>query len=184
MPIAFADIALGTLTRVGLSDRYGAIATVLDSRSPCSLDQAIEAWERLRREIESWQAFVDIRFQQNTEDQRPKSECAQADELKPVVLEFNTELKRRLLAHEDRNRLQHLVGRHALQLWQADLATFAPVIAEDLQREAELCARYTEIVAAARLTIDGKTVNLSRWKSAESTWRRCADASSVFSVGS
>ena len=42
-----------------------------------------------------------------------------------------------------------------------DITTFDPVIAEDLEEEAKLTARYTELMASAKLEIDGRTINLS-----------------------
>ena len=48
-----------------------------------------------------------------------------------------------------------------LRLWETDVTTFDPAIKPDLEEESRLCARYTELLASAKLTIRGQTVNLA-----------------------
>ena len=70
-------------------------------------------------------------------------------------------LKRRLLADPDRPGVAAVVGEHALRLWETDVTTFDPIIKPDLEEEARVSARYTELLASAKLEIAGNTVNLA-----------------------
>jgi M3 family oligoendopeptidase len=53
------------------------------------------------------------------------------------------------------------VGAHALRLWEADAATFDPVIKSDLEEESRLSAAYTALLASAKISFAGGTVNLA-----------------------
>lgn len=161
MPIRFADIAPETQTRESLADDYGRINALLDRGDAASRAEALAEWDRLRRDYDSWSALVHLRFAQDTRDMAAKAAREYADALAPVATEHETALKRRLLADPDRARLEALAGRHALRLWETDVTTFDPAIAADLEEEAKLGARYTELLASARFEIGGQEVNLS-----------------------
>ncbi len=92
---------------------------------------------------------------------RRKAARDYADTLAPEAADLEIALKRRLLADPDQAGLAALVGNHALRLWDTDVTTFDPVIKPDLEEEARVSARYTELLASAKLEIDGKTVNLA-----------------------
>jgi M3 family oligoendopeptidase len=161
MPIDFADIAVVTPTQDSLASRYAAIDALLDCGTEEGKQAALAQWDRLRREIASWQAMVRLRFQQNTADPRAKADRDYADGLSPAATGFEVALMRRLLADPDRAGLERLAGAHALRLWEMDVTTFEPVIAGDLECEAKTTARYTELLAKAEIAIDGRVVNLA-----------------------
>ncbi|GGF27074.1 M3 family oligoendopeptidase [Aliidongia dinghuensis] len=158
MPIRFTDITVDTPTRESLAARYKVIDALLDRGEKA---EAVAAWDRLRREYDSWSALVGLRFQQDTADPEAKKARDYADALSPEATGFEVAVKRRLLADPDRAGLERLVGNHAVRLWETDVTTFDPVIAKDLEEEARLGARYTELLSAAKLEIDGETVNLA-----------------------
>jgi len=135
MPIRFADITVATPTKDSLAARYQAIEALLaeGARAP-----AIEAWDKVRREYDSWSALVSLRFQQDTADAEAKAARDYSDALSPEATGFEVALKRRLLADADRAGLEALVGAHAVRLWETDVTTFDPVIAKDLEVEAKL----------------------------------------------
>ena len=161
MPIRFADIAPETQTRESLAAGYSRINALLDRGDAASRAEALAEWDRLRREYDSWSALVHLRFAQDTTDAGAKAAREYADALAPGATEHETALKRRLLAETDRAGLEALAGRHALRLWETDITTFDPAIAADLEEEAKLDARYTEVLASARFGIGGQEVNLS-----------------------
>ena len=78
-----------------------------------------------------------------------------------MVAGHDAALTRRLLADPDRDGLVAAAGGHAVRLWEADVGTFDPVIAERLVAEARLTAQYTALTASARLEVEGQVVNLS-----------------------
>jgi M3 family oligoendopeptidase len=161
MPIDFAEISVTIPTRESLAARYGAIDAALDTGTDDGRRAALAAWDRLRREIDSWSAMVRLRFQQNTADPEVRADLDYAETLAPVAVAFETALKRRLLADPGRAGLERLAGGHAVRLWEMDVTTFDPVIADDLEREAKTALRYTELLATAEITIDGTVVNLA-----------------------
>ena len=158
MPIRFADISVATPTQESLAARYQVIEGLLDRGARA---EAVAAWDKVRREYDSWSALVGLRFQQDTADAEAKAARDYADALSPEATGFEVAVKRRLLADTDRAGLEQLVGSHAVRLWETDVTTFDPVIAKDLEEEAKLGARYTEILSAAKLEIDGQPVNLA-----------------------
>ncbi len=157
MSVAFTDIVVPTPTRESLAAACRQIEAELDT-DPAA---ALAAWERLRREYDSWSALVHLRFAQDTTDAAAKAAREYADALAPEATRLEIALKRRLLAEPDRTTVAAHVGPHILRLWEMDLTTFDPAIADDLEEEARLGARYTELLAGAALEIDGATVNLA-----------------------
>jgi len=157
----FADIAVVRPTREGLAARYAAIHQGLDQTSEGARAAALGDWDALRREVESWQSMVRLRFDQDTTDPQYKEDRDYADALMPEAMALEVALKRRLLEEPDRDTLIDEVGAHAVRLWETDVTTFNPAIKADLEREAKISARYTELLASAKIEIDDKIVNLA-----------------------
>ncbi len=158
MPLRFADITAPTPTRESLAAARAAIDALLDRRER---DAAIAAWDRDRRAYDTWSALVHLRFAQDTADPEAKAARDYADTLSPEATEHEIAIKRRLLADPDRAAVERLVGAHALRLWEADAATFDPVIKSDLEEESRLSAAYTALLASAKISFAGGTVNLA-----------------------
>jgi M3 family oligoendopeptidase len=161
MPIDFADIAVETPTRERLAARYRAIEAAFGEGTMAARAEALTAWDRLRREVKSWAAMTWIRVQQDTKDPKAKADQEHADGMLPEAADFETRFMRRLLADPDRAGLVKLVGTHAVRLWEAEITTFEPGIATDLEREAGLASRHSKILAGAEIGIGGIEVNLA-----------------------
>ena len=156
--VRFSEIVEPRPTRDGLTEAYQAIGAALDRGDRAG---ALAEWDHLRRRYDTWSALVHLRFAQNTTDEAAKADRDYADALSPEAADLETGLKRRLLADADRQAVAALVGEHALRLWQTDVTTFDPAIKPDLEQEAHLSARYTELLASAKLRMGDKTVNLA-----------------------
>lgn len=156
-PLKFTDITAPTPTPETLARDYATINALFDDGE---LAEAAAKFDRVRREIYTWSALVELRFQQNTADETAKAALDYRDGFLPVTQNAETAFKRRMLAHEDRAAIIHAVGAHAVALWEVDVGTFTPAIEADLEREAKLAARYTELTAAAAIAIGGEIVNL------------------------
>ncbi|MCK8787698.1 M3 family oligoendopeptidase [Roseomonas sp. NAR14] len=161
MSLRFADITAETPTREGLDQRFALINALLDRNDPDARAEALREWDRFRRAYGDWNALVHLRFAQDTADPERKAAREYADALDPAATAHDVATKRRLLADPDRAGLELLAGHHVVRLWETDVTTFEPVIAADMEEESKLGARYTELLAGARLPLDGETVNLS-----------------------
>lgn len=153
----FDDIAAETPTRESLAAGYGALNALLDRGA---VGEALASWDGLRRITGTWSSLVYLRFAQDTANAEYKTMREYADELGPVITDHETSFKNRLLAL-DPGPIEAQYGRHALDIWRNDVTTFDPSIAADLEAEARLDARYTELLASATFEFDGKTVNLA-----------------------
>jgi M3 family oligoendopeptidase len=154
----FADVAEPKPSRTALEEAYAGIAATLDRGDRAA---ALAAWDALRRRYDTWSALVHLRFAQDTTDAAAREDRDYADALSPEAADLEVSLKRRLLADRDRDGLAALTGEHALRLWDTDVTTFDPAIKPDLEEEARVSSRYTELLASSKLEIAGQTVNLA-----------------------
>ena len=158
MTIRFADIAADRPTRATLAAEHAAIVALLDRGDRPA---ALAVWDSARRRFETWSSLVHLRFAQNTADAAAIADRDYADTLSPEATELEIAVKRRLLADPDRAGLEGEAGAHAVRLWDCDIATFEPAIKAELEEESRLSARYTSLMAGAKIDIGGQTVNLS-----------------------
>ncbi|GGC51363.1 M3 family oligoendopeptidase [Siccirubricoccus deserti] len=157
-PPRFAELDFPTPTREGLAAEAAAVHARLDIGD---LAGALAEWDRQRRDYDSWAALVHLRFSQDTMNAAARAAREYADALAPVATDHEVVLKRRLVALPDRAAVVAVAGAHALRLWETDITTFDPAISAELEEEARLGARYTELLASATLEIGGQVVNLS-----------------------
>ncbi|WP_206931409.1 M3 family oligoendopeptidase [Roseococcus thiosulfatophilus] len=157
MELRFSDITAPRPDREGLAARYEALNAAL-AQAP---EVTLREWDALRREVDGWMALAHLRFAQDTTDAEAKAEREYADALAPVVQGHETAMKRRVLEEVDLALVAEICGAHTPALWRCDITTFAPEIAADLEEEAKLSARYTALLAGAKLQVGGEEVNLS-----------------------
>lgn len=154
----FQEITAVRPARESLDAAHREIHALLDAGKR---REALAQWDQVRRAYETWSSLTYLHFSQDTANEGYKAERAYADEMGPVATEFDTRVKRRLLADPDRHAVEDVAGAYAVKLWETDVTTFDPAIAKDLEEEAKLDARYTELLASAKIEFDGKTLNLS-----------------------
>ncbi len=154
----FNEIKAPTPTEESLAAEAAAIHALLDAGNRAA---AVAQWDAARRAADTWSALVHLRFAQDTTSEEAKAAREYADKLAPVATGHEVAIKRRLLADPDRAGIEALVGAHVLLLWETDITTFDPAIAGDLEEESKLTARYTALMASAKIEIGGKVVNLS-----------------------
>lgn len=158
MTLRFAEISAPRPDKESLAAAHAAIATMLDAGDRAG---ALTRWDQARREYETWSALVHLTFAQDTTDKDAVAAREYADALAPEAATHETALKRRLLEDPDRAGLEALAGAHAVALWQTDITTFDPAIAAESEEESRLGARYTALLAGAKLSVHGQEVNLS-----------------------
>jgi M3 family oligoendopeptidase len=122
---------------------------------------AIQEWDGLRRDFDTWSALVNLRFNQDTTNAQFKAEREFCDEIAPKITDLDVRIKRLLLASPQRQALEAKFGRQAFALWEADVLAFDPKIEQRLVQESKLQAEYNELNAAAQVEFRGKKYNLS-----------------------
>jgi M3 family oligoendopeptidase len=145
-----------------LAAKYAALEAELNAAAtgPAAI-AVVEQWDKLRREIETWSALVNLRFNQDTTNEQYKRDREFCDEITPKLTDLDVRIKRLLLKHPRRADVEGKFGPQAFALWDADVLAFDPAIIDDLVREANLQAEYNELTAGAKLQFRGQTYNLS-----------------------
>lgn len=118
-------------------------------------------WNALRRELRTWSALTQLRFDQNTADVEARAARERRDEMWPAITAFDHAMKGRFTTGEARAGVETATGPQALRLWQSDLAAFDPTIETDLIAESKLTAEYTQTIAALTVEFRGERMNLS-----------------------
>ncbi|MCQ8242455.1 M3 family oligoendopeptidase [Rhizosaccharibacter radicis] len=167
----FSDLRFDPPTRETLSAAHAGLDRALsaalaagpenDPARRAALAALLERFDSARRGFESWASLVHLRFAQDTTDAGARADRDLADQLNPEAARHETALKKRLLSEVGRQELTGLLGRHAVRLWESDVTIFDPAIASDLEAEARLSARYTELLASARLRVGEAETNLA-----------------------
>ena len=158
MTLRFADIAAPRPDRDSLAATHAAIDARLDAGDRAG---ALAMWDSARRDYDTWSSLVHLRFAQDTTDKEAVAAREYADALAPEAATHETALKRRLLADPDRAGLAAAAGAHAVALWETDITAFDPAIAAETEEESRLSARYTALLAGAKLQVQGREVNLA-----------------------
>ena len=155
MPVVEPDMA-------DLQARHDALYARFDgATSTADRVAVVRDWEQLRRDVDTWGSLVSLRFYQDTTDPERKAARERLDELSPAITQLGNELKKRLLACDDRAGLAAQLGEHVFNLWACDTRTFDESIKDDLVEESRLTARYVELRSSAKLEFRGETLNLS-----------------------
>ena len=160
--VRFDEIAPSTPDLEALA---GETRTLLDGLAAADTLETcrphLERWNALRREVDSYDAFVDLRFSQDTRAEDRKAAREAWDDAKPRWTELLVDVKRALLAHPLRGALEDDLGAQAFALWESEVLSFDAALKPDLSAESKLTAVYTELRAGAELPFRGETYNLS-----------------------
>ena len=158
----FSEITAETPTAESIQARCGELeASLAAAKSETEALAVVQAWDRYRRELGTWEALVDLRFNQDTRNAAYKRDRDLCDELRPKMTDGEVRFKRLLLGGPWRAAIEKKYGKHVTALWEADLKTFEPAIERDLVDEAKLQSEYTELTASARFKFRGEDLNLS-----------------------
>ena len=158
--VHFSEIQAPAPDMDAIQNRYDTWRTRL-SQQPADTIECVREWDQLRRSLSTWQALVELRFNQDTKNEQYQAARKHCDELRPKLTELEVVMKRQLLEEEHRQQVEQEYGAHVLALWEVDILTYDPAIAGDLIRESELEASYNERLANAKISFRGSDYNLS-----------------------
>ncbi|MCA9259748.1 MAG: M3 family oligoendopeptidase [Planctomycetales bacterium] len=160
--VNFESYAPPAPLRDDVAAEYQKVWDALDaSADEESAAAGVECWDALRRQLGTWMSLAQIRFHQDTQNDVYRKNRDYADQLQPYLTDLDVQTKRRLLDSPFREGLERRFGHQAFALWRCDVASFEPVLADDLVRQAGLVAEYTELIAGARFEFRGRTQTLS-----------------------
>ena len=98
----------------------------------------MKEWDQQRREVGTYLALVYLRFTQNTADLQAKQAKDESDAMRPKLTELENNIKKALVQHPCRQELEQQIGSQMFSLWESEIPTFDPAIAEDLIEESGL----------------------------------------------
>ncbi len=158
----FEDITATRPTEEAIRRDFGQIVSSIEaSSSGDEVATAIEEWEGIRREFETYSSLAHLRFAQDVRNKEYKADKQELDKLNPVVKEYEVATKKALLASPHRAAIEAKIGSTAFALWECDVTTFTPAIADDLIKEAALTDEFMELQAGAKIPFQGGEYNLS-----------------------
>lgn len=159
--IDFHAIEIEAPTYAEISTAYREIQNQLESATHSEQRyEAIQSWDQLRRNIETWECLTELRFHQDTRNDAYKKAREYCDALRPKLMELAVNMKRALIESPFRDDFERHYGLQAFAIWQSEIMTYDPVIELEMIQEATLCAEYTELLAGAEIEFRGECFNL------------------------
>ncbi|MDJ0521676.1 MAG: M3 family oligoendopeptidase [Planctomycetota bacterium] len=161
--VDFHAIPVQTPDPEAVATRYGEITQAFESAEDAAgRAKAIERWDDLRRELQTWGAMVGLRFQQDTRDEQRKAALTERDEMSPKFAELEIALMRTMRDSEHASEIAERFGQHVLDVWDTSIASYDPAIEQETIAESKGSASYTELVSSASFEFRGETLNLSQ----------------------
>ncbi|MCL1631030.1 M3 family oligoendopeptidase [Sporolactobacillus sp. CPB3-1] len=118
--------------------------------------QSVEKINHMRVHLDTMFRLVQIRHTINTEDAFYKAENDFTDEAMPVFEGKTTEFYKLLLDSPFRAELENKWGHQLFALAEAQLRSFAPETIELMQQENKWASKYTQLIAAAKISFQGE----------------------------
>jgi M3 family oligoendopeptidase len=148
------------ITALSESDKL-LISRIQGADSASEIIACVEQWNRSRIDTYTMASIAEVKFTQNVTDADSKAEKLFFDENGPSLTELDISVARALLASPRSQDVADHFGELFLTRLRNWTLTFEPSIKDILVRESELCTRYNEITASAKIEVDGQTYNLS-----------------------
>lgn len=150
--------------RVPLDDmksKHEALRQQLQGADARGIVDIAREWTQLRSRYETMSTLNQVRYTIDTRDAAVKEERKFLDDQEPTIEEWNTAMRRALLAHPQRAALEKEFGRQFISSMETAVQTFDPKISEHLKKQSDLSMQYTDLIASAKIEFEGKTYNLS-----------------------
>ncbi len=125
-------------------------------------DKMMSEINEYRSEFETMRQLVQIRHTIDTMDEFYKKEKDFFNEVGPAYKGLITNYYKALTQSKFRPQLEGKWGKQLFQLADSELKTFSPEIMKELQEENKLVSDYVNLLAAAKISYDGKERNLSQ----------------------
>ena len=121
----------------------------------------IKKLEKIMGEWATYNAIASLEYSRDTFSKKNKEENEFYDNIGPEMQEISTKYANAMLASPFRVELEKEFGNHIFNLKELERKTFKPEIKDMLREESDLCNRYTELIASAKIDFNGETYNLT-----------------------
>ena len=157
----FAEMEYQRVPLDEIKSQYETLHRRLPSADARDIVDVVRDWTRLRSRYDTMSSLNQVRYTIDTRNTAIKDERKFLDDQEPTVEEWNTSMRRALLAHPQRGALEKEFGRQFISSMETAVQTFDPKIAEHLKKQSDLSMQYTDLLASAKIEFQGKTYNLS-----------------------
>jgi M3 family oligoendopeptidase len=157
----FAEMEYQRVPLDEIKSQYETLHRRLPSADARGIVDVVRDWTRLRSRYDTMSSLNQVRYTIDTRNTAIKDERKFLDDQEPTVEEWNTSMRRALLAHPQRGALEKEFGRQFISSMETAVQTFDPKIAEHLKKQSDLSMQYTDLLASAKIEFQGKTYNLS-----------------------
>lgn len=157
----FAEMEYQRVALDDMKSRYDDMQRRLPAAGARGIVEIVREWNSLRSRFQTMSSLNQVRYTIDTRDEAVKQERKYLDDQEPTVEEWNTAMRRALLAHPHRSALEKEFGRQFISSMETAIQTFDPKIAEHLRKQSELSMQYTDLLASAKIEFQGQTYNLS-----------------------
>lgn len=135
------------------------LMTVEDFEEVCL---KLDEFNKKRNLINTMFSLAEVRNTIDTNDSFYEEEKNFIDENAPLFAEIDQRFLKVLLDSKHQPKLEEKYGKRLFESIRLSLETFSPEIIEDLQEEGKLCSKYDRLLASAKISFDGKILNLSQ----------------------
>lgn len=153
-----------TYERPNLEEAKAAIFEQIDlikkDENVDAVKAAVEAIQKVKRDINTNQELAMIRNSIDTNDEFYEKEMEFWNEQGPVINEWITEYYRATLDSQFLKDIEDIFPQTLVKMAQNSLKTFSPEIIPLLQQENKLTTKYSKLVASAEIPYKDKVYNI------------------------
>ncbi len=131
-----------------------------NSKTFSRADEIMNSINEIRNEFSSMKVIAFINYSNDTNNKDFTEEQDYFDNNDPVYEDFVFEYYRALTESVYRKELTEKYGKHLFEIAEISLKSFSHDIIEDRKKENHLCSEYVKLKASAKISFDGKELNL------------------------
>ena len=129
-----------------------------------SVEEQINLIKDIEKIIGEWSTYASIaslEYSRDTFSEKNKQENEFYDNIDPDLKEISIQYADAILKSPFRQNLEAKYGKHIFNLKELEKKTFDIKIKDLLRKESDLCNKYSELIASAKINFDGETFNLT-----------------------
>lgn len=148
-----------------IAEEFSKVVSIINEATECQeVFAAVDAINKVRNTFSTMQTLASIRYTINSLDEFYSQENDFFDENGPKYSEWNNNFMQALYNCKFRDELVDRYGKRLFEMIKTELETFSPEIIPHLQKEGKLTSQYGKLIASAKITFDGKELNLSQMR--------------------